>query len=123
MDQAVKAALDKYLGKKNEGKSGDAQSKGQTAVNVLLVILIVCTMLFCGVKFNVLGLGNAWTKVRSYTVGEQTVGQVLDGVKEKIDHFFDVDYQANSSAPINTSGESGSIENENVDADNMNFIL
>ncbi len=110
MDQAIKSALNKYLGKNGGQQRREVSSVTGVLFRVLLIGMIVCTLLYCGVRFNILGLGETWEKVSSMTVGEQTVGQVLENIKEKTDDFLKVEYEGPTAAPENPNGESGRAE-------------
>ncbi|MBQ6947748.1 MAG: hypothetical protein IJN42_06830 [Clostridia bacterium] len=95
MDQAVKSALNKYLGK--PPKSTYDKNAGRSLVNILLIILIISSLLFFGVRYNVLGLREIWSEIKGITVGNQTVGQVVQNLKEAADNLFEIEYQTDTS--------------------------
>ena len=66
MDQAVKSALDKYLGKSDSRKTMSTDQNGQKLINIFLVVLIISTVLMCSVKFNLFGLGDIWVEAKKY---------------------------------------------------------
>lgn len=112
MDQAVKSALDKYLGKSDSRKTMSTDQNGQKLINIFLVVLIISTVLMCSVKFNLFGLGDIWAEAKNTKVGDKTVGQIVEGVKEEIDGLFEITGDTNFSPQVDLTNESAdSIEN------------
>ncbi len=99
MNHAVRAALEKYHGKKED------EIKQAPAGTGLLLIILLCVALFLGIKFNVFGLGNAWSGLCETKIVSQTVSAFKNGVSKVYSHFK----TENNKLPLNDSGESGII--------------
>lgn len=88
MDQALKSALNKY-----QGKNGiiESKEKSSTLYKVFLGSAVVLSLFLVAsvfVRYDVLGAGQIWENIKEITVGEQTVGVIIDGLGEKIGTVF-----------------------------------
>lgn len=111
MDHGIKSALDKYNMKNGNAKSSqNMSSSGKAVLYAAVTIAIVLVMIVC-VKYNFLGIGLFWDKIENISVGDQTVGAVIDGIEKEFSAVFASD-KDNSTDPINESGESGNLEND-----------
>ena len=114
MDKAVKAALNKYLGR--EGKSNTRGSDGFSIVNVLLIVLIISTVLLISVRLNFLGIGTFWENIKSKSVGNKTVGQIIENAREKMDDFFTIEIrETDNTAQTESSGSNDGDDNHTTE--------
>ena len=102
MDQAIKAALDKYHGKQPAPPVKDRPNRAVTVV--IAVIVLVCAFALC-VKYGWFHTDRLWEKISSFSVGGKTVGQIFgDDPAEKNND------PAQATAPLNPTGQSGTVE-------------
>lgn len=108
MDQALKSALDKYndkLGISTPTNKSNLVNK----ITMLLAIITAITLVFsvC-VRYNFLGAGEVWKWIENISVGEETVGVLIEDVEEKFRTVFSHGEQKTIS-PVNPNGDSGKI--------------
>jgi len=110
MDHGIRSALDKYNVKNGTLKSSNISSSGKAVFYAAVTIAIVLVMIVC-VKYNFMGIGVFWEKIENISVGDQTVGALIEGIEKEISSVLSSDTD-NSSDPINESGESGKLEED-----------
>ena len=81
MDQALKSALEKY-----NGKLGLATSQRPTMISKIFLGVAICIGLVLVfsvfVKYDFLGAENVWSEIKDISVGEQTIGSIINNLSE-----------------------------------------
>ena len=109
MDQGVRSALNKYnvkIGIQEPTEKNTYANK----ISLALAVVVAASLVFsvC-VKYEFLGADKAWSKITEIHVGEETVGSLIEGIGEEISSVFSKN-NTNTTAPVNSNGESASIE-------------
>ena len=89
MDQAVKSALDKYHGKQGITSSGNEPTAPLVRVLswMAMIVIFIGAFAFC-VKNEYLGANVLWEQITQLKVGEQTIGEAIDAISQKITVTF-----------------------------------
>lgn len=103
MDQAVKSALDKYNCKQGVTSSVSQSSTPFARILgwVAVIIIFVGAFSFC-VKNEYLGADVLWEQITELQVGEQTIGEAIDAISQKITMTFVSDETADHEKATET---------------------
>lgn len=100
MDQAIKAALDKFHGKQPKAVAQNSEKSGAAATVAIVLAAVIIGFSICA-RFGYFGADILWNNIKS--------SPICTTVAAKFSTFVSKGEETQSTEPVNTTGESGTV--------------